>query len=96
MQNHCEKAKKAKKAKYSGECRWEPTIWHFRMRFCFFCSGDDVFKSYFEENLGLTGRGGHSYILAPSPPCWTNIITRAKKAKSQAEVPNGRLPPAFS
>ena len=30
-----------------------------------FYSGDDVFKSYFEENVGLTGRGGHSYMLAP-------------------------------
>ena len=55
--------------------------------FVFFYSGDDVFKSYFEENVGLTGRGGHSYMLAP-PPCWTNIITRAKKAKSHAEVQN--------
>ena len=87
MQNHWEKAKKAKKAKYLGECGWEPSIWHFRMRFCFFCSGDDVFKSYFEENVGLTGRGGHSYMLAP-PHCWTNLITRATKAKSHAEVPN--------
>ena len=54
----------------------------------FFCSGDDVFKSFFQENVGLKGRGGHSYMLAPPPPCWTNIITRAKKAKSHAEVPN--------
>ena len=30
-----------------------------------FCSGDDVFKSYFEENVGPTGRGGHSYMLPP-------------------------------
>ena len=33
-----------------------------------FCSGDDVFKSYFEENVGLTRRGGQSYMLAHPPP----------------------------
>ena len=70
-------------------------IWHFRMRFCFFSSGDDV---------GPTRGGGLAYSYG-LPFCQTDIlfkirledvITRAKKTKCHAEVPSGRLPPAFS
>ena len=96
--NHAKPLRKSKKTKTSKVFRRMQVgayIWHFRMRFCFFSSGDDV--------VPTKGKGQH--IAMPSPSCQTDILfkirledilTRAKKAKSHAEVPNGRLSPAFS
>ena len=39
------KSKKNKKSKVFRRMQVGAYIWHFRMRFCFFSSGDDVFKS---------------------------------------------------
>ena len=87
--NHAKPSRKNKKTEkgYSGECRWEPTIWRFRMRFSFFCSGDDVGPT-------MPSPSCQTDILFKIRH--EDIITRAKKTKSHAEAPNCGLPPAFS